>query len=478
MPGYDVVIRGGRVLDPANSVDAVADVGINGGRIDAVGDGLQASAGGHTIDAAGRWVIPGQIDTHAHVSSTGDDGSVDRALGLAMLAESGTTTCLDLLGSPESLVDGIRRRGSGINVASVLGLVPHVTLPSDDPDVATMRDVIADALRRGAIGVKMIGGYHPFTPDSTAGVIAAANEQTAWVAFHVGTKESGSTLAGLREVPDLLGNGRLHVAHINAYCRGVILPREEECREAFEILERVRGQVVTESYLARMNGTNGLCDEDGNVVADVPRNCLRARGYPTTDAGMRRALLDGYGHAQVVHDGRVVLVTGQAAVDAWQAAGTNAALSFPVNPAASAFTLATERYEEGGEFRIDAVSTDGGSIPRNVAIERTMALVSFGALEPLDAVRKLSYNPSRMLGLLNKGHFSQGADADVTVIDPASGRATMSLVSGQVIMQDGRAVGSGGTWIVTAAGERAAGESGLPYEVLDLTGSQLYAGWS
>jgi len=481
---YDAVIKGGRVLDPANKTDAVLDVGIIHGRIDAVGEGLEPSAGGRTIDASGRWVMPGHIDTHVHVSSAGDERNVDRALGLAMLAESGTTTCLDLGGTPEAVSDGITRLGAGINVAGVLTLIPHLTIPQDDPPIAMMRDIVSDALTRGAVGVKMIGGYHPFTPESTAGVIEAANEQMAWVAFHLATKDSSSTLEGLREVPDLLGDGRLHVAHVNSYCRGMILPAEQECREAFEILESVRGQVVTEAYLAQMNGTNGLCDEDGNIVANVPQNCLKARGYPTTEAGMRQALLDGYGFAQTVRDGRVVLVTGQEAVDIWEAANTAASLSFPVNPASSAFTLATEQYEpsdngspDEAKFRIDAVSTDGGAIPRNVAIERTMALVNFGALTPLNAVQKLSYNPSRMIGLLNKGHFSEGADADITIVDPDSGLATMSLVAGEVIMENGKSIASGGAWIVTGAGEDAAKASGLKYDVVDLEASQLYADW-
>ena len=138
--------------------------------------------------------------------------------------------------------------------------------------------------------------------------------------------------------------------------------------------------------------------------------------------------------------------------------------------------LATEKYDDG-EFRIDAVSTDGGSYPRNVAIERTMALVSFGALSLSEAVVKLSLNPARTIGLLNKGHFSEGADGDVTIVDPDRGKAVMSLVNGEPIMINGRVVGKGGTWIVTAQGEKAAQNSGLAYEVLDLEGSKLYSGW-
>jgi hypothetical protein len=468
----DLVIRGGRVVDPANRLDDVRDVGIRHGRIAAVAEHVVAGSAAHELDADGRIVMPGHIDAHAHLSSPGAH-SVDWAYGHRMLAESGTTTALDLAGEPSALIEGMRKRGAGMNVACLLGLIPHTTIKEDDPGPATLRDTVAATLKKGAIGVKMLGGYHPFTPEATADTIAAANEQAAWVAFHVGTKDTGSDLNGLREIPDLVGKGRLHVAHINSYCRGMVLEATAECREAFQIIESKRGQLVTEAYLAQINGTNGKCDESGNVVYNVAQNCLKARGYPTTEAGMRQALLDGYGSAMVERDERVVLVTGEEAVKIWEANSTNASLSFPVNPPLSAMLLTTERYPDG-EFVVDAVSTDGGALPRNVAIERTMALVSFGALSLSDAVRKLSYNPSRMLGLHEKGQLSEGADADLTIVDPVSGRAVMSLVAGDVIMRDGHVVGSGGTLLTTRAGESAAKQSGIPYRVIDLARSWLY----
>ena len=210
----------------------------------------------------------------------------------------------------------------------------------------------------------------------------------AWVAFHVGSKDSGSDLNGLREVPEITGNGRLHVAHINSYCRGLIENNLDECKEAFEIIESKRTQFVTEAYLAQVNGTNGKCDEDGNLIYNVAQNCMRARGYEPTDTGMRQALLDGYGGALAERGGRIVIITGEEAVKIWEEKSTDASLSFPVNPATSAFTLTTEKYDDG-EFRVDAISTDGGSLPRNVAIERTMALVDFGALTLTEAAIKL-----------------------------------------------------------------------------------------
>ena len=112
-----------------------------------------------------------------------------------------------------------------------------------------------------------------------------------------------------------------------------------------------------------------------------------------------------------------------------------------------------------------------------MSIRRTFALVGFGALSPLEAADKLSYRPSRALGLLDKGHFSEGADADVTIVDRSMGTATMSFVAGKPIMMDGKTVAKGGKWLVTASGEDAAKASGLPYQVIDLGQSKLYEGW-
>jgi dihydroorotase len=63
--GFDLVLRGGRVIDPAQGIDAVLDVAVRDGRIAAVGPGLPASAS--DIDVQGALVLPGMIDTHAHV---------------------------------------------------------------------------------------------------------------------------------------------------------------------------------------------------------------------------------------------------------------------------------------------------------------------------------------------------------------------------------------------------------------------------
>jgi len=105
-----------------------------------------------------------------------------------------------------------------------------------------------------------------------------------------------------------------------------------------------------------------------------------------------------------------------------------------------------------------------------------MALARFGAFSVLDAARELSFNLARAIGLLSKGHFAPGADADVTLIDLLSAPPVVSLVTGHQVMIDGRSVAKGGAWLVTPHGARAAAEGGLRFAVVDIGQSRLYSG--
>src|SRR5579863_3562768 len=68
---YDLIIRGGRVIDPSVRLDAIRDVAISGGRIAAVEATIEGEAA-DTIDARGRLVVPGLIDIHTHAARTAE----------------------------------------------------------------------------------------------------------------------------------------------------------------------------------------------------------------------------------------------------------------------------------------------------------------------------------------------------------------------------------------------------------------------
>src|SRR5262249_62393341 len=79
---YDLIINGGRVIDPSVRLDAVRDVAISGGRIAAVEANLTANAA-ETINARGKIVAPGLIDIHTHCARDGR--------GPAMILKDGVT---------------------------------------------------------------------------------------------------------------------------------------------------------------------------------------------------------------------------------------------------------------------------------------------------------------------------------------------------------------------------------------------------
>jgi dihydroorotase len=89
---YDLVIRGGRVIDPAQGQDGRADVAFKDGKVAAVAAEIEAAAAREVISAAGKLVVPGLIDLHTHVYWGGTSLSVQPE---PVARRSGATTLVD-----------------------------------------------------------------------------------------------------------------------------------------------------------------------------------------------------------------------------------------------------------------------------------------------------------------------------------------------------------------------------------------------
>ena len=149
---YDLVIRGGRVIDPASRLDAVRDVAIAGGRIAAVSANLTKD-GVETIDARGKLVVPGLLDIHTHVARTAD--------GPPLVLRDGVTGWIDA-GSQgaDHIADTIAVARSSPQQGRVLinigraGILPEGdTMDLAHADVAAARDATAKH-RDFVVGVK------------------------------------------------------------------------------------------------------------------------------------------------------------------------------------------------------------------------------------------------------------------------------------------------------------------------------------
>ena len=103
---YDLILRGGHVIDPATGLDGIADIAIKDGCIAAVKDDLRGPAS-ETIDLAGRIVLPGMIDTHAHIYTyvSGRFGLPADMVGV----DSGVTTIVDQGGASCMTFPGFRK---------------------------------------------------------------------------------------------------------------------------------------------------------------------------------------------------------------------------------------------------------------------------------------------------------------------------------------------------------------------------------
>jgi dihydroorotase len=89
---YDLILRGGRVLDPSQDLDAVTDVAFSGGKVGRIGPRLEGGPGTDIRDVAGLIVTPGLIDLHTHVYWGGTSLGIDAE---EFCRTSGVTTAID-----------------------------------------------------------------------------------------------------------------------------------------------------------------------------------------------------------------------------------------------------------------------------------------------------------------------------------------------------------------------------------------------
>src|SRR5579859_2968299 len=86
---YDLIIKGGRVIDPSRKLNAIRDVAIADGHIAAVEPHINADAA-DVLDASGKLVVPGLIDIHTHATRTADGPALCLADGVTGLIDAGS----------------------------------------------------------------------------------------------------------------------------------------------------------------------------------------------------------------------------------------------------------------------------------------------------------------------------------------------------------------------------------------------------
>ncbi len=233
-----VLIRGGRVVDPSQGIDGVADVLLEDGLVSAVGGNLPADAGVRALDANGMIVCPGFVDVHCHLREPGFEYKETIATGTRAAARGGfTTVCampntnppLDSRAAIEFVLDrasaegavrvlpigNVTAGGKGDELAEMAELAEAGAIGfSDDGMPVSDSNLMRQALSySSALGLPIIN--HCEVHELSKG--GSINE--GWVSNRLGVKGVPGSAEDVMVARDIalaeLTGGRLHVAHVS-----------------------------------------------------------------------------------------------------------------------------------------------------------------------------------------------------------------------------------------------------------------------
>jgi dihydroorotase len=173
---FDLVLKGGHLLDPAAGVDGRRDVAFSAGRVAAVDADIAREAGREVTDVTGAYLAPGLIDLHAHAFIAGHDLGIHvdpicRSTGVTTLCDAGSTGAANFAGLREFVMARAETRVLAFLHLAAIGLShlligEHCFLDYSDPDLAAgvareHRDVILGIKVREQVEVVGAHGLEP-----------------------------------------------------------------------------------------------------------------------------------------------------------------------------------------------------------------------------------------------------------------------------------------------------------------------------
>jgi dihydroorotase len=379
-----ILLRGGRVLDPAADRDEIADVLIDDGRVTEVRRGIEAE-GAEILDVAGCWVTPGLVDMHCHLREPGQEYKEDIGSGGRAAVAGGFTAVACManthpVNDDPAMTDYILDRASHDSPARVY------------PVAAATRGLEGSVMTEMAALVE--AGAVAFSDDGKTimdgGVMRNVLQYSKLV---------GAPVISHAEDCTLVGNG---VINEGAVATRLGLPGNPAIAEVIHVGRDLILAEVTGAHLHVAHvSTGGAVDlirrarERGvNVTAEVAPHHLtltdeETAGYDTNTkvAPPLRSAEDRDACCRGLADGVLDAIATDHAPHA--------------------------QHEKELEFTV----APPGMIGLETAVAVVLELVREETISPLELVRRLSTNPARIVRRPG-GDLAEGSVADVTVIDP------------------------------------------------------------
>jgi dihydroorotase len=411
-----LILTGGRVVDPANKFDSVADVLIIDGKISAVGKNLSAPAGVETFDAKGKIVSPGLIDLHVHLREPGQTAKENIATGTAAAARGGFTSIVCMPNTSPAIDNA--------------GTVALIHERAKDEGVVNV--FVTGAITKGIAGEELapIGGL------KKAGIVAITDDGHC--------VQNNDLMRRACEYAKMFG------LPIFDHCQDYSLVTDGVMHEGYwSLMLGLRGWpsageemiVARNILLAELTGANIQCQHlsaAGSValIREAKKRGVSISGeacphhFTLTDAAVAGS------EKFWAQDGKSLFTSrikhhASSALPAWPAYDTNFKMNPPLRSAkdreailegladGTIEILCSDHaphcdYEKEVEFDYAPFGITG--LETELALS-LMQLVHTKRISLADMIAKFTVNPARLLNL-NKGTLSIGADADVTVFDP------------------------------------------------------------
>jgi dihydropyrimidinase len=438
----DTVLHGGTVVTPGNA--SALDVAVSDGTIVAIGAAEVMPDADRVIDVTGKLVFPGMIDAHSHF--TFDDWEA----GPLLSAHGGITTTIPFLVGGESVAETVQQGLDEAGRGSVIDYAFHVILwPNPDADYRPLLGGIADGVTRGVRSYKIFMGYRRagrnlVTDDFLYAAMKEMREQGALPMVHA---ENADLIYALER--ELIEQGKVTPEHYPA-SRPTAVETEAISRAA-DIARLARSAL----YVVHLTTPQGLeiikaRTEQGQPVYTetcpqylllTEKEMTRIGPFAKIGPPMRTETeLDGMWRG--VRHGWIPIVASDHS---------------PHNPELKQAGWQNIFYNEQGQ----PIPFGAPSAETIVPLMYAAGVVERG-LPPWWLARVMAENPARVFGLYpRKGVIAAGSDADFTVVDPAGetefraermhsrtgytpyegrrvkGAITMTMIRGQVVLQDG-----------------------------------------
>ncbi len=382
----NLLIKGGRVIDPSQGLDDTLDVLVEGGMVKEIGKGLQAPAGAETIDASGTYVTPGLIDMHVHLRDPG-------------------------LEYKEDIISGTRAAAAG-------GFTSVCCMPNTKP----------------VIDNKAVAGY----------IIDKAKTAGFANVFPIGAITYGMNGERLAEMGELKESGCVAVSD-----DGKPVVNSELMRRALEYANGMGILVISHAEDLALVGEGAMNEGFTSTelgLKGIPRvaeEIATARDVMLAEysnAPIHIAHVSTKGSVRIIREAKArgVQVTCETAPhyftltdDAVRGYNTNAKMNPPLREAEDVAAI-KEGLRDG---TIDCIATDhaphhldekdvefnvamNGIIGLETSLPLSLKLVADGIITINQMVEKMTVNPAKILGIC-RGGLKPGATADITVIDPS-----------------------------------------------------------